>query len=339
MRGELLGPPVTALEGIYGNAVVGSDGRLHIVALNGGPLGAFGSADQKVEYRCRRTPACRSRSRSRSARRDEMLPFFFSNPSVAVDDARHWIYVAYARGGRDAVWDIVIAASKDGGKTWKRQTIGDGCAIHMVPNLALDARTGTLHVAYYDSEGAPRFAHATCTPGAAKCTVKGAINATPFAALSTERHGTKWIGEYESLVIDDKRRVLHAVWTQPVDGRRQGDLADLPRDREAVALAAEDLGERAGRDQARDADVQHVEACAGDQAAADQRRSGSCPRAAPRPRPASHRTTRRRCSSSQSTDDDTPPPMPHHSDVLNSTKPPKLAAYGDARITASSIQS
>ena len=39
---------------------------------------------------------------------------------------------------------------------------------------------------------------------------------TKFAALSTERHGSKWIGEYETLVVDDKRRVLHALWTQPV---------------------------------------------------------------------------------------------------------------------------
>jgi hypothetical protein len=47
--------------------------------------------------------------------------------------------------------------------------------------------------------------------------VKGAINSLPFAALSTERHASKWIGEYESLLVDDRRHVLHAVWTQPVD--------------------------------------------------------------------------------------------------------------------------
>jgi len=216
LRGDLLGASVTALEGIYGNAVVGSDGRLHIVALNGGPMGAYGSADQKVEYTVSADAGVSFAKPITVSAPGEILPFFFSNPSIAVDDARRWIYVAYTRGGRNGAWDIVIAASKDGGKTWKRQTIGDGCAIHMVPNLALDARTGTLHVAYYDSEGAPRFAHATCTPGAAKCTVKGAINTAPFAALSTERHGSKWIGEYESLVIDDKRRVLHAVWTQPI---------------------------------------------------------------------------------------------------------------------------
>jgi hypothetical protein len=215
LKGDKLGPPVTALSGIYGNGVVGRDGRLHIVTVNGGPRGSFGSADQKIEFTVGNgtefTPAVRVNVDN------EMIPFFFGNPSIAVDDARGWIYIAYVRGGRDAVWDIVVAASRDKGKTWKRTAISDGCAIHMVPNLALDTRTGTLHLAYYDSEGAPRFAHATCTPGAKKCTVKGAINSLPFAALSTERHASKWIGEYESLVIDDKRRLLHAVWAQPVE--------------------------------------------------------------------------------------------------------------------------
>jgi hypothetical protein len=217
MRAGKLGPTTTATAGIYGTAAVGADGKLHIATVNGGPHGGFGSADQKVEYTVSADGAASFAPPVTVSGPGEMIPFFFSNPAIAVDDARHWIYVAYARGGRDAVWDIVIAASKDGGKTWKRTAIGDGCAIHMVPNIAIDPRTGTLHLAYYDSEGTPRFAHATCTPGAAKCTVKGAINSVPFAALSTERHGSKWLGEYESLVIDAKRRVLHAVWTQPVD--------------------------------------------------------------------------------------------------------------------------
>jgi hypothetical protein len=217
LKGETLGAPVTAAAGIYGNGVVGGDGRLHIVTINGGPMGGFGSADQKIEYTVSSDGGASFAPPIRVNADGEMLPFFFSNPSIAVDSARGWIYVAYVRGGRDAVWDLVIAASKDKGKTWKRTVISDGCAIHMVPNLAVDSRTGTLHLAYYDSEGAPRFAHATCTPGATKCTDKGAINSLPFAALSTERHASKWIGEYESLLVDDKRHVLHAVWTQPVD--------------------------------------------------------------------------------------------------------------------------
>ncbi len=236
--GATFGAAVTALEGIYGNLAVQADGRLHVVTLNGGPMGGFGATDHKVEHAMSADGGKTFTKAQTLSERDEVLPFFFSNPSVVVDSKRGWIYAAYTRGGRDAVWDLVVVASKDKGKTWNRTRIGDdpACAIHMVPNLALDPTTGTLHVAWYDNRGVTgRFAHATCGVGAATCTQAGAINDVPFAALSTVRHSAKWIGEYESLVIDDKRRVLHAVWSEPVD--EQGKIvsrifhatAKLPR--------------------------------------------------------------------------------------------------------------
>jgi photosystem II stability/assembly factor-like uncharacterized protein len=208
-----------ALAGSYGNAATSSDGRLHVVAMLGSMLGAYGSAQQRIEYAVSRDAGATFSPPVTISARDEMLPFLASNPTVAVDDRRKWIYVAYARGGRDAAWDIVIAASKDSGATWKRTKLaGDGCAMHMVPNLAVDPATGTLHVAYYDSEGAVgRFVHASCGPGVTKCKVLGAINSRPFAALSLARQTSKWVGDYEALVVDDKRRLLHAVWAQTVD--------------------------------------------------------------------------------------------------------------------------
>ena len=125
------------------------------------------------------------------------------------------IYALYVRGGRDGVWDLMLLASKDAGATWKRTRIGDepACAIHMVPQLALDPTKGTLHVAWYDNRGGGRFAHASCTSGAQKCTQLGAINDTPFV-LGTERLSPAWIGERATLIVDDKRRMLHAVWAQ-----------------------------------------------------------------------------------------------------------------------------
>lgn len=222
-RGKTFGAPVTALAGVYGNAVVGPDGRLHVVTLNGGPLGAFGSAMHAIEYTVSRDGGATFAQPVRASGHEEMLPFFFSNPSIAIDHARKLIYIGYVRGGRDAKWDVVLAISRDGGSTWTRTKVaGDGCAIHMVPHLALDPRTGALHLAYYDSigdsvGGAGRFAHASCAPGGTKCTRHGAINSEPFAALSTVRHSPKWIGEYQSLVFDAKRRVLHAVWSQVID--------------------------------------------------------------------------------------------------------------------------
>jgi hypothetical protein len=217
-QGKTFSRAVTPLPGSHGNATIGANGWLHVVALSGGPLGAFGSADAQIAYAVSADGGASFTRPQVLSKRDEMLPYFFANPSIAVDDRRGWIYIAYTRGGRDAVWDLVISASKDKGVTWHRTRIGDdpACAIHMVPNLALDPTTGTLHVAWYDSRGGGRFAHAVCPPGAATCTQLGAISDTPFA-LSTALDVSS-VGEHESLVIDDKRRTLHAVWTQPVDG-------------------------------------------------------------------------------------------------------------------------
>ena len=218
--GKTFGAASTILAGGHGNATVGADGRVHAVALDGGPLGAFGSANQRIQYSVMRAPGAGFGKPITVSRRDEMLPFYFANPAIAVDSRRKWIYIAYVRGGRDAIWDIMLAASKDGGATWTRTRIGDdpACAIHMVPNLALDPTTGTLHLAWYDSRGdKPRFAHASCTVGLAKCTQLGRINDVAFSTLTTVRNNATWVGDYETLLVDDKRRVLHAVWTQPVD--------------------------------------------------------------------------------------------------------------------------
>ncbi len=217
--GKAFGEATTALVGIYGNAAVGVDGTLHIVTLNGGPRGAFGSAQHAIEYTSSSDRGATFAKPVRVSGHEEMLPFFFSNPSLVVDNTRKLLYAVYVRGGRDAKWDLMLAVSKDRGATWKRSKLaGDGCAIHMVPNLALDAKTGTLHVAYYDTVGARgRFVHASCAPGGVKCKRHGAINTLPFAALSTVRHSPRWIGEYQTLVVDEKRRRLHAVWSQVVD--------------------------------------------------------------------------------------------------------------------------
>jgi hypothetical protein len=197
--GKTFGESETRTVGTYGNAVW-AGGALHIVTINGNVRGAFGSAHQTIEYTSGAQPVVVSG-------RDELLPFYFANPSIAVD--RKTIYIAYVRGGRDAVWELVLATSKDGGATWKRKVVAGGnCQIHMVPNIAID--NGTVHLAYY--EGNPgNFVHAQC---AAKCKVTGAINAAPFT-LSTARSAPKFVGDRAALLVDSKRRKLHALWTEP----------------------------------------------------------------------------------------------------------------------------
>jgi hypothetical protein len=215
--GKTFDPPVTALAGTLGTAEVGADGRLHVVSLRGGPLGAWGAADHAVEYT---VSADGGRSFARASRvsgRDDMLPLAFAQPALAVDTRRGWIYIAYVRGGHDGVWDIVVAASKDKGVTWSRVSIGDGCAIHMAPSLAADPTNGVLHVAWLDSAGGGRLARALCPIGAPRCTETGTI-ADGFAVAIT--------GGATALVLDDKRRAIHALFTR--DGAVWTSTAKLP---------------------------------------------------------------------------------------------------------------
>ena len=197
---------VTPMKGARGSLVV-SAGRVHVVTLDGSPLGGFGSADQRVEY------SVNSGKPVAISGRDELLPYFFAAPQLAVDDRRGVVYVVYVRGGHDARWELVVVATQ--GKVSKRAVISDGCSIHLNPAIALDGKTGVLHVVYDDANG---LSHATCVAGA--CAVRGQIASF---AVSTSRFSAHALGEHTSLAIDERRRVLHAAWIQP-DGVYRGQL-------------------------------------------------------------------------------------------------------------------
>jgi hypothetical protein len=54
------------------------------------------------------------------------------------------------------------------------------------------------------------------------------VSDAPFASYVLTRHSSKWMGEYGALVIDVKRRALHALSTQPVDaGEGRGPTARI----------------------------------------------------------------------------------------------------------------
>jgi hypothetical protein len=216
--GGAFGPPTTALVGRRGDLAVGGDGRLHAVAMRGGTGGAYGAAQRVVEYAWSKDGGRTFAPAVRVSARDELIPAYFASPVIAVDDRHGWMYAAYVRGGGDAVWDIAIAVSRDRGATWSRTTIGDGCALHAEPALAIDAVTGALHVAFYDTRATvARFAHVVCAAGAQRCADRGAIGDVPFAAFDTGRLDARWVGEATALLVDDRRRVLHAAWTEPID--------------------------------------------------------------------------------------------------------------------------
>jgi hypothetical protein len=130
------------------------------------------------------------------------------------------LYVAFPSGGPDGKWDILLATSTDGGKKWAYVKVNDDapCANHMTPTITLDAKTGRTYVAWLENRaGAGRVALAVCEPGGKTCGPNQSVSETPFASYSFARHSPRWLGEYFALVIDAKRRKLHAVWTQTVD--------------------------------------------------------------------------------------------------------------------------
>lgn len=211
------GPAVTALAGTRGDLATSSDGRVHVVGMRGGLGGAYGAAQHVIEYAVSKDGAKTFTKAVTVSARDEVIPAYFAGPVLAVDDKREMIYVAYIRGGRDGVWDLVIASSKDKGVTWTRTVVSDGCALRMEPAIAVDPATGILHVALYDTTASPaRFAHLACSGGT--CGDRGAISRAPFASLDTGRKDARWVGERQALLVDDTNRQLHAVWAQPVAG-------------------------------------------------------------------------------------------------------------------------
>ncbi len=221
--GRSFGAARTIATGTLAAATVSPDGRLHVVALVGSMRGAYGSANQRLEYVVAGTGDARDARPIMVSLRDEKLPFVGARPAIVVDGSRKQLFVAYVRGGRDGAWDLVVAAAKlptSGAPTsWRRARIGDApaCAMHTLPTAALDPRTGRLQLAWIDSRGGGRVARATCALGtrALGCTEQGRLDDTAFGALTTMVDADRSLGTRAALVVDDTRRAIHAVWTQP----------------------------------------------------------------------------------------------------------------------------
>lgn len=217
--GKTWDAPVTVIEGGYGDVAIDGKGRVHVAVAMSSSRGAaaWGSKDNTVAYTVSADGKTFGKPITVSAP-GESIPFFFVNPTLAIDDRRGWIYVAYVAGTPDAKWDVVLAATKDGGKTWKRTKVNDDptCANHMIPSLAIDPDTGTLHVTFLENRGGGgHLAYASCKPAGGACAPS--VRVSPdMAAYELVRHSSKWLGEYSALVLDPKRKVLHAVWTHTV---------------------------------------------------------------------------------------------------------------------------
>jgi hypothetical protein len=224
--GRTFSPSVAVGSGAYGDLEVSPDGDVHatFVTMGGGEDGPrpdmYGDKRNAIEYAVSHDGGRTFDKPRRVSGEGESIPFFFSNPHVAVDAKRKLVYVVYPAGSPDGRWDIWLATSSDGGATWWRVKVNDDapCASHMTPSVAVRPSTGEIHVVWKeDRSGKGGVAYAICKPGGTRCSPNEAVNDQPFAAYSLGRFNPRWLGEYDTLLLDEKRRKLHVVYTATVD--------------------------------------------------------------------------------------------------------------------------
>jgi len=216
--GESFGRSAVVSEGGYGTVVADARGMLHLALHVDRGARGFSDARRHVEY-------LRSEDNGLTflplvaSRPGEQVPALYGNRAVAVDEARRMVYVAYPSGTPEGQWDIQLATSRDFGATWRHVKVNDdaSCANHANPSIALDTTTGRVHLIWAENRtGLGGMAHASCDPGGARCSANDAVSDRPFAAYVLTAHSARWMGEYNALLVDEGRRMLHAVWTQPV---------------------------------------------------------------------------------------------------------------------------
>jgi hypothetical protein len=216
--GATFTPATLVAEAGYGDVDVDPSGVLHVVAGQGHCTLGDGPTSGCFIY-ARSEDRGATFTRSRVLADAQSVTGFFSNPQVVSDDARKLVYVVYPRGTPDGRWDIVLATSRDTGKSWTSIRVNDDppCANHMTPQAAIDPRTGDVHVTWLENRtGKGGVAHARCESGGARCSANDAVSDAPFASYELQRFSPKWLGDYGSLFVDPARATLNAVWIQTV---------------------------------------------------------------------------------------------------------------------------
>jgi hypothetical protein len=179
----------------------------------------FGDPRVTLDY-VRSEDSGRTFTRTTVSSPGESIPTVYANAAIAVDEARNLLYVAYPSGTPDGRWDIHLATSKDGGATWARIKVNDDapCANHASASTAVDPKTGRVHIMWIENRsGVGGVAYASCDSGGARCSANEAVSDAPFASYVLTAHSPKWMGDYNTLLVDEARRTLHAVWTQTVN--------------------------------------------------------------------------------------------------------------------------
>lgn len=225
--GETFGPGVRVMDATYGDVAIDAKGVIHVVALDGSARGpaTWGSSDNRVIY-VRSADGKKFGAPVSVSGAGESVPFYFSNPSVVVDAKRALIYVGYIAGTPDGKWTAMLATSKDGGATWTRKPLVGGGCHQSVADLAI-AADGTVHATWNQLVAAGgRRLYTRCAAGGGACQPAVALG-PPMTTYELVRHSPRWLGEYTSLVVDDKHDGVHAVWTQVAPGATERGTARI----------------------------------------------------------------------------------------------------------------
>jgi len=141
----------------------------------------------------------------------------YEGPTIAVSGSG--VFVGYVVGTPAGAWDVKVAASADGGSTFKAGvTVNDdgaACATHVHQQIAVDDGGG-LHLAWFDNR------YKTGNVMYARSSDKGVtwsknefVNTQGFE-FSTASSKANWLGDHLSLTTSGK--TIHCAWTDP---RRQ----------------------------------------------------------------------------------------------------------------------
>jgi hypothetical protein len=221
--GKTFEPSVAAGGGVYGDIHVSARGVLRIANVmttsEPGSADRLGDVRNAIVYRRSNDGGATFTKPVVVSEPGVPVPYFFSNAQIVADEGRGLLYIAYPTGTPDGRWDIVLATSRDDGARWTHVKVNDDtpCANHMIPSAALDPRTGRVHLIWTENRaGRGGVAYTSCDPGSARCSANEAVSDAPFASYGFVRHSPRWLSQYGSLLIDAKRRAMHALWTQTV---------------------------------------------------------------------------------------------------------------------------
>ncbi len=127
----------------------------------------------------------------------------YVQPAIAASSTA--LHVAYVTGLADGAWDVVLATSRDGGRTFVHRRVNDEperCATHTLPSLVLDEARRRVHVVWLENrfgDGAAVYANCPEEPSL-PCGSNEAVSDRPFV-FSTTRDVTRWHGDYGGIAL------------------------------------------------------------------------------------------------------------------------------------------